>query len=274
MAEARTLGIIAGRGELPRQLAETCRNAGRPYHVVALDGFAGDWAAAHPHDRAAIVAVGRILSALRRAGCRAVVLAGGVERPHLDPRALDAKALTWLPRLLPALRKGDDGLLRAVRGLLEAEGFAVVSAAEVLDLRQGQGQLGSVAPGERDAQDALRGEAVLAALGPLDVGQACVVADGRVLGIETVQGTDALLAFVGRTRALAQGAEGGTLVKRAKPGQDRSLDLPTVGPATVEACAAAGLRGIAIEAGAVQVIDRAATVAAADRHGLFLWARP
>ena len=273
-AGARPLGIIAGRGDLSRRIAEACRAEGRPYHVIALRGFADGWERAHPHTVAALVAVGRILTALRGAGCRDVLLAGGVDRPRLDPRALDAKALTWLPRLLPALRQGDDGLLRAVRALLEAEGFAVIAPSDVLDLRVEQGQLGRVGASEVDMADIRRGETILAALAPVDVSQACVVAESRVLGIETVQGTDALIAFVGRTRDLAQGAQGGVLVKRAKADQDPDMDAPTIGPHTVDAARAAGLRGIALEAQAVQIVDRAATVAAADAAGLFLLARP
>ena len=269
------LGILAGRGALPRRIAEARAAAGAPYLVIALDGFAEDWAADHPHVRAPITAVGAILAALREAGCRQVVMAGGVARPRLDPRALDGAALRWLPRLLPALARGDDALLRTVRGLLEAEGLTLVPADEVIDLRAGAGVLGACAPGARDAADAARGEAVLAALAALDVGQAAVVASGRVLGIETVQGTDALLDFVARTRdALGQGADGGVLVKRAKAGQDPAMDAPAIGPGTVRAAARAGLRGIALEAGAVQVIDLGEAVAAADAAGLFLWGRP
>ena len=274
MSDGSGLGIVAGRGDLPRRIAETCRAEGRTYHVIALEGFAGAWTEGHPHTPASVLAVGRIVDALRAAGCGRLVLAGGVERPPLDPGAMDRRTLDWLPQLAPALRLGDDGLLSAVRHLFESEGFTLIEPHEVLDLRVGAGVLGRVAPSARNAADADRGEAILSALGPLDVGQACVVAGGRVLGIETIQGTDALLDFVARTRALAQGAAGGILVKRMKPGQDRGIDAPTIGLDTVAAAAGAGLEGIAIEADAVQIIDRDAAVAAADEAGLVLWARP
>ena len=266
---------MAGRGALPRRLAEARAGEGAPYLVVALEGFAGDWVAGHPHARAPITGVGAILAALRGAGCRHVVLAGGVSRPRLDPRALDRAALRWLPRLLPALARGDDALLRTVRALLEGEGLTLVAPEAVIDLRAGSGVLGACRPAAADEADAARGEAVLSALAPLDVGQAAVVASGRVLGIETVQGTDALLEFVAATRAsLGQGAEGGVLVKRSKPGQDGALDAPTIGPATVAAAARAGLAGIAIEAGAVQIVDADEVRRAADAAGIFLWGRP
>ena len=64
------------------------------------------------------------------------------------------------------------------------------------------------------------------------------------------------------------------LFKGPKPGQDRRIDLPAIGPATVAGAAAAGLAGIAVEAGGVMILDRAETIAAADAAGLFLWVRP
>jgi len=85
--------------------------------------------------------------------------------------------------------------------------------------------------------------------------------------VEAIEGTDALLDRVGPLR---REGSGGVLIKVAKPQQDRRVDLPTVGPATVARAAVAGLRGIAIEAGATIMLDQAETVAAADAAGLFL----
>ncbi|QPH53985.1 LpxI family protein [Pontivivens ytuae] len=266
------LGILAGRGDLPKRIAEARAAEGRPYLVVALEGFAGGWADAHPHVTAPITGVRRILDALRGAGCAHLVMAGGVERPSINPLALDRKALSWLPRLAPALRKGDDALLRTVRGLLEHEGLTLIGADEVLeDLRVATGVLGTHQPNREDQEDAARAEAILAALAPLDVGQGAVVAFGQVRGIETIQGTDALLDFVARTH---DGDRAGVFVKRSKPGQDRKLDMPTIGVETVRRAASAGLRGIVIEADAVLILDRDAVIAEADAAGLFLWARP
>jgi hypothetical protein len=61
------------------------------------------------------------------------------------------------------------------------------------------------------------------------------------------------------------------LVKAPKPGQEERIDMPTIGPDTVRNAAAAGLAGIAVAARHVLIAERAATIAAADKHGLFLW---
>ena len=133
---------------------------------------------------------------------------------------------------------------------------------------------GAVAPSEADRPDAARAAEIVAALGSVDVGQAAVVARGVCLGVEAVAGTDALLASVAALpAALRAPGRAGLLMKAPKPGQDRRVDLPALGPDTVDGAARAGLAGIAFEAGGVMLLDRAAAVARADETGLFLWAR-
>jgi DUF1009 family protein len=178
--------------------------------------------------------------------------------------------LRMLARVGVAAWQGDDGLLKAVVRILEEDGFEVVpSQAIVQDALPPPGLLGSHAPGPEARRDIARGIAVVRALGVVDVGQCAVVQQGLVLGVEAIEGTDALLA---RCALLRREGPGGVLVKLVKPGQDRRVDLPTIGPVTVANALAAGLAGIAIEADGTIVVDRPATIAAADRGGLFLLA--
>jgi hypothetical protein len=267
-----TLGILAGGGELPLRVARAARNAGRPVFAVVLSGW-GDpaqWAGL-PHAVERPGAAGSILALLRAKGVRQLVLAGRARRPSVSALRPDAVGVRIVARLGAAFLLGDDGLLRAVARLLEEEGFQVVSPQSVLaGLLPEAGLLGrAAAPDEAARADIRRGVAVCRALGAADVGQAAVVQQGLVLGVEAVEGTDALLARCGTLR---REGGGGVLVKLAKPGQDRRLDLPAIGPDTVRNAAAAGLAGIAFGAGAAVLIDREATVAAADAAGLFLLA--
>jgi DUF1009 family protein len=271
------LAIVAGRGDLPRLLAEDCARRGRPYRVVVFEGLALDWLAGHPVLRATFEKPGRLFADLRAAGCRLVTFAGGMTRPALRPLRFDLKMLRLAPRVLRGLRAGDDSTLRMIAGVFEAEGFAVRAPHEILpDLIAPAGTLGRVAPSARDRDDVRRAAEIVAALGAADVGQAAVVAQGICLGLESIQGTDALLDFVARTgvgfRPDPKGARG-VLFKAPKPGQDLRLDLPAIGPGTVERAAAAGLAGVAVQAGGVMILGYAATVAAADAGGLFIWGR-
>ncbi len=251
------LGILAGGGELPRRLVAACRDQARPCFVVAIEGQADpDTVADAPHAWAPLGAAGHIFELLRGAGVRDLVLAGKIRRPSLLELKLDAKGAALVTRIgLRAL--GDDGLLRAVIAEFEREGFRVVGAQDILSsLPAPRGVLGQHAPDDQARQDIARGIAVARALGAVDVGQAVVVQQGLVLGVEAIEGTG--------------DGPGGVLVKLAKPAQDRRVDMPTVGVATVEAAAAAGLAGLAIQAGATLVLDLDGLVAAADAAGLFL----
>ena len=272
MAEAprETLGIIAGSDLLPRLIADHCRTEGRPYLVIAFSGTTEPWLDEHPHEVHEFEKPGRLFAALHREGCRYVVFAGRMARPRLRPWRADGKAAGLIGEVMGLMGCGDDALLSGLARIFEAEGFRVVGADSCLaGLTARPGVLGRHAPTPEARADAARGAEILTALGPFDVGQAVVMAGGRCLGIEAAEGTDALLD---RIAALASSSSSaGVLVKTAKAGQDRRFDLPAIGPRTVESAARAGLAGIAIEADAVCVIDRPATVRAADAAGLFLW---
>ena len=268
-SEAPTLGILAGGGPFPGRVAAAARAAGRGVFIIALRGFAEpDVVAAYPHAEVRMGAAGEILSLLRRHYCTDLVLVGPVRRPSLLDLRPDGEGARILARIGRAAFSGDDGLLAAVVRVLGEEGFRVLGAHEVLTEAVGpRGVLGRVAPDAAALADIGRGATVVRALGAVDVGQGCVVQQGIVLAVEAIEGTDAMLA---RAAGLARPGPGGVLVKLVKPGQDRRADLPTIGPATLKAAAAAGLRGVAFEAGGTLLTDRAGCIAEADAAGLFL----
>ena len=263
------LGILAGGGDLPARLVETCRAAGRPVFVIALEGQADPGLAASgaPLAWVRLGAAGAILDRLRAEGVAEIVMAGRVRRPSLSELRPDWFAARFFARI-GARALGDDGLLRAVVATLEEEGFRVLGVQDVLaDLLTPAGPLGRHAPDPQAEADIALGVQAARALGALDVGQAVVVQQGLVLGLEAIEGTDAL---VERCAALRREGPGPVLVKMRKPQQDLRLDLPAIGPVTVERAAAAGFRGIAAEAGGTLLLGRKAAVAAADAAGLFL----
>lgn len=232
------------------------------------------WSDDHPTIVAEFEKPGRLFAAMKDAGCTEVVFAGGMTRPSLNPLRFDLKMLRILPRVLTGLRSGDDMALRLVAGIFEAEGFRLVAAQDLLtDLVAPAGVLSKTGPSEGDLADIDRARDIVVALGKADVGQGAVVAQGICLGLETIQGTDAMLAFVAKTgqgyRPDVKG-NGGVLYKAPKPGQDRRMDLPTVGPQTIRNAADAGLSGVAMEAGGVLMLELDDMLQIADEAGLFV----
>jgi DUF1009 family protein len=267
--QPRALGILAGGGTLPAQVAAAARAAGRAVFVVGLEGFVErGWLASWPHEIVRMGAAGRILTALRAHGCQDIVLIGPVRRPGFRDLRPDGEGTKILARIGRAIFAGDDGILAAVIKIFGEEGFRVIGAQDLLhEALAPAGLLTQTAPDATAMADIVRGIAVARALGAVDVGQGCIVQQGFVLAVEAVEGTDAMLSRCG---PLAHAAPGGVLVKVVKPGQERRADLPTLGPETVAGAVAAGLRGIAFEAGGAILVDRAAAIAAADKAGLFL----
>jgi DUF1009 family protein len=221
-----------------------------------------------PHAWVEVATVGRTIRLLKEAGVEELVLIGPVGRPDFSKLKPDWHGAKLLPKLIAAARKGDDALMKVVVADLEQQGFTILGAEQVLDgLGAPLGALGAHEPDAGDRADIARGMAVVAQLGAMDIGQAVVVRDGYVLAVEAAEGTDAMLRRCGDFK----GAErGGVLVKRPKPGQERRVDLPTIGVPTVEGAAAAGLKGIAVAAGGALIADRGAVAAAADTMGIFV----
>ncbi len=241
--------------------------------ILGLEHFADPAVLApYPHAVVRLGAAGEMRRLLERHRCRDLVLVGAVRRPsmlHLRP---DAEGVRILARIGRAAFQGDDGILQAVIRVLAEDGFRVLGVHEVLtDGLAGLGVLTRLAPDAVALADIERGCEVAAALGRADVGQGCVVQQGLVLAVEAIEGTDAMLARAG---LLTREGPGGVLVKLRKPGQDARADLPTIGPGTVAAAAAAGLRGIAVSAGGALLVQGPRTIAAADAAALFVVGLP
>ena len=270
------LGIIAGGGDLPIAIAESAVDAGRPVFVVALRGSADEAVARFPHEWAGIGEVGKTLKLLRDHDCSEIILVGRVARPRFSDIKVDAKGFLLLPKVVAAARRGDDALLRVLVASFDAEGFRTVGVEQAAPgLIAQEGVLGRVRPSNDAADDIALAVKTVRTLGALDVGQAAAVCEGLVLAVEAAEGTDAMIARVGSLPEAIRGTPDkrrGVLVKALKPQQDRKTDLPVIGVATVRNVAAAGLAGIAIEAGRSLVINRRGIVEAADAAGIFVTA--
>ncbi|MDY6923291.1 MAG: UDP-2,3-diacylglucosamine diphosphatase LpxI [Pseudomonadota bacterium] len=269
------LGLIAGGGALPLSVAARCEAEGRPVFVIRLAGFADPHLARYPGVDAGLAEIGRVLSALKKAGCDAVCFAGTVNRPDFKSLKPDFRGMTLLPGIVAEAAKGDDALLRKILSVFEAEGYAIEGADDILG---GEilpaGALGAKSPTPEQLADLKKALHVAERAGELDIGQGAVVCDGLVLAVEAQEGTDAMLARVAALPADLRGSSSGpkgALGKAPKPIQDLRVDMPVMGTRTIELAAAAGLAGVAGVAGKLILIDQAAIVEAADRLGLFVW---
>ncbi len=273
--KARRLALIAGNGSLPCQIADALVSSGRDFRIVAIKGEADEATRSRASAELGWGEIGRLYKFLKKTGCEDVLLIGGVSRrPDFTSILGDFGTLKRLPVIIRALAGGDDSLLTKVIRLFEVEGYRVVGIKDVApQLLASSGVLGRVQPKQADWRDVELALTATKKLGELDIGQAAVAVGGRVVALEGAEGTDAMLERcaelkrIGRVRAKGRA---GVLVKTAKPNQDLRVDLPGVGPKTIELALAAGLAGIAVEAEMALIAEKEDTLRKADAAGLFL----
>ncbi|MBP2238034.1 DUF1009 family protein [Sinorhizobium kostiense] len=269
------LAIIAGAGALPHHVAEAARRQGEDPFIIALSREADAEWTGFDHSILAIGDFAAISRTFATEGIDRVVLSGSVRRrPEWRDIRPTLKTLVKVPSVIRTLVSGgDDAVLRMAIALIEASGAHVIGAHDVVpDLLADAGPIGIHAPAAEDRRDIAAGIAAADALGALDVGQGAVAVGGRVVALEGAEGTDAMLARVAALKADGRVStrRRGVLVKLCKPQQDERADLPSIGPSTVAGAEAAGLAGIAVEAGRALVLERSEVVEAANRCGLFI----
>ena len=278
------LAVVAGAGRLPAEIAAEAAERGEAVVILPLKGFADADFSDYVQYPVSLIDPKGVLQELARAGAGRVILAGAVHRPGLGMVRSGIQAVRHLEEIRNVLEGGDDNLLRGVIVFLEKHGYAVVGVRDVApSLMAPRGTLGHLSPSATELEGISIGQRALAAMGPSDIGQGVVVAQRRVLAVEAAEGTDNMIRRVAVLRRLGlfgrlsrhgrppiAEQDGGVLVKAAKPGQDFRADLPSIGPRTVRLAKKAGLAGIAVEAGNVLVLERDATIAAADAANLFL----
>jgi DUF1009 family protein len=269
------LGVIANGGQIPINVARAAQKQGYDVFVAGIKEFADKGIEQFPHAYVHLGHLGRLIATLKRENCRKIVIIGSLTRPNLWAQKFDRGFFLNLPRLIRMVKGGDDSVMRKVAAFFEVHGFEVLAAHEVApELLAPEGQLASVAPKPEAMDDIRFGFRVVRTLGALDVGQAAAVSRSLVLAVEAAEGTDAMIR---RCAGLGSGRKGkklGVLVKAPKPGQYLRLDMPTIGPRTVELAAEAGLEGIAVAAGSVLIAELGKVVEKADELGLFLYGAP
>ena len=262
------LGIIAGGGSLPKMLADACSQKSIDVFIVGFEGQTDDALLdSHDHLKAKLGQVGKIIKAFKKQGITDLVMIGSIARPSFSELIPDLKAAKFLASHgLKAM--GDSDLLSALRAFLEDEGFSLHGIQDfVPDLLTPEGVLTDAKPLKDDWIDIKHGVHTLVEMGKLDIGQAIIVQEGMVLGVEAIEGTSALIE---RCSSLKRKGRKGALIKLCKPQQDTSLDLPTIGLKTIQAIYDAGFGGIAIHAQKSLISDKEELVSFANRHHLYI----
>ncbi|MDC0349002.1 UDP-2,3-diacylglucosamine diphosphatase LpxI [Alphaproteobacteria bacterium] len=264
-----TLGIVMGRGDLPALLIEACKKKKRSYFLLPIEGQAEEsFVKSHPHAWISFGQIKKTLDLLKENNIKELVFGGTVRRPSFFSMKLDRKGLQWLFSIgFKAF--GDDGLLSGLTKFLEKEGLKIVGVPHIVkELLIPYGALGKIKPSAQDKESIQKGFIAAKELGKRDVGQGVVVENSILVAKENIEGTDAMIHLATER---FQGKKEAILVKVSKPNQEERMDLPTIGPKTIEMLSRHGYKGVALEAGAGLILNQKQTVTLANEKGLFVY---
>ena len=276
MNDVSNLGLIAGAGRFPFMVAEGARRAGCALTVVGLKGFADPGIAEYADSFrwSGLAKPGAWIRHLRRRGAKSVILAGSVVKSSMYGRF---RLLRLLPDLT-AMRiwfltipdKRNDTVLAAVADEFARHGIIMDECTRYTQEHLApEGVLTRGQPSASQMKDAEFGWGIAKEMGRLDVGQSIAVKETEVIAVEAIEGTDRMIERAGQLCPRG----GWTMVKVAKPNQDRRFDVPTIGPETMANLKRNGARMLVIEAGETVIIDREKTIAEADRAGIVIIGR-
>ena len=261
--------VVAGGGRYPELLLDVIVQKKIAVHVLKLPEFTSfkNYPALNI-DNVSLRNFLEQLQELHDKGYRYLTFAGSVRRPKVMS--------TEYSSILPNLCDGDDAVLRQIITSVEEIGIDVIGGHTYLpELISAQGVLTRNHPTKSDKLDVVRAKEIVNLLGAADIGQAAVVVCRLCVAVETISGTNKMLEFAAHTiqqvNPMIEKARG-VMYKGPKPKQELRVDMPTIGPDTIESAVRAGLSGIAIAAGKVLIIDQEQTIAEANKQKLFIWA--
>lgn len=267
------IGLILGTGDLPCQIIKKLQEEETPFTCVLFDTFFNNHVAdlTNHYHSFKLGHIGKIIDHFKQNNVTHILFAGSIARPSFKDLDIDVKGKAWIVKLGLSIFKGDNGLLVAITQLLETEGFQVIAANDILDnLHLTKGIHTIVSPSKQDQIDIQKGIDILQATSHLDIGQAIVIEDGLVLGLEAIEGTEKLIQRIYPLKRSQLRA--GVLIKMVKKHQSKKIDLPTIGTDTVQQCVEAQLKGIAIDYQYTQVLDQKNVIRLANENGLFIQA--
>jgi DUF1009 family protein len=262
----RALGLMCGAGVLPARMAEAARRQGWRVVAFLFHQSPGVVPWAERVVPASLTELGAVLTRLQHEGVSAALFSGKFWMADIlraDATAADAVSQEVDRR---AGSRVDAHLAATVIATLGALGVEVLDQRPFVgDWLAAAGCWTARSPTEAEWQDVRRGVAMARLVSEAGIGQSVVIRHGAVTAVEAVEGTTDAIRRGGRLAG-----PGAAVVKAVARSHDYRFDTPAIGPETIQAAAEANVAVVAVEAGRVLVVERAATIAAADRARLAL----
>lgn len=267
--EDKKIALIAGALDLPFFTRDALRKNGWEVYVIGLKNFYDK--KLNPDLVIRLGGGGRAARELKRRNIKKITFVGALGHPNLSDIRPDLWSLFALFSIMKHQR-GYDSMANALNKVIESRGFQVVAAQDLAPelTFEKPGVQTKTKPSSRDMKDINRAIEVSHTIGAEDIG-ASVVVDKQVIAVEAAEGTAKMLERVVQMRK-AHKKNSGVFAKMTKPGQDLRIDIPAIGVDTVNAVAAAKLKGIVVNTKTCFVVNKDAVIKQANKLGIFILA--
>lgn len=266
------LGLVVGSGKLPLMILEYCEQNNIDVCCILLKGFAkkenfeGKNIVELP-----IGHIGSMFSFFKKNNVKEIVFAGGVKKPSLSFWNIDFTGFKLLRRILKNKILGDNTILETIIKFCEENSFTVGNVNKYLDKGKFiEGFNSNTTFKDKNIYDDINlGVEFLRAMSQFDIGQSVIVQQKNIIGVECVEGTAELIKRCNNIKY--RSGRGAILVKIKKIGQTEKIDLPSIGPDTVEQLHQNGMIGIAFDYKNCIIIDKEKVIELANRYKIFLY---
>jgi len=265
-----TLAIIAGNGDLPKLIIAECERRKSDFIVILIEGEPSNvHYKSYNHYIVSIGSLGKLLTIFKQNKVQQIVFVGGIQKPSFSNLKVDKKGAVLLSKLISNKIFGDNNILTTITNYFSKEGFKIVGANDIVqDIIAEKGVLTKTKPSKSDLADIKMGENAIKLMSELDIGQAVVVQNKQIIGVEAIEGTDELIKRCGKIRF--EKVSKPILIKIKKQNQNTKIDLPTIGVKTINNLIAANFAGIAIKSGSTLIIDKEKIIDLANKNKLFI----
>jgi DUF1009 family protein len=264
--------FIAGSGELPFEALSNFKT--HEAFVIVLKESSFDIERikklGYNYKIISFTKIGKMMRTVKKRGIQTICFLGSVRKPTFWGLIPDFTGMFLLFKLLSLKFKGDDAVLKTIIHFVEKRGFKIQGLDKLTPtLIMKKDILTKKTPTEKEVRTAEIAFKILENISEYDIGQSVVMQDGVVLGIEAIEGTDALIKRCAELK-YKNSKNLPILVKAAKSNQTLKIDMPVIGVETIKNVALAGFSGIFVKAGTSIIVKKDECIELADKENVFI----
>ena len=261
------IGIITGDGNLPLYIGKSLLNKNYDVTFLSLNNKNNKFYSNHKIIDINILSIKRILKTLELNKIRHIIFAGSIKRPGIKDLGFDIPTFALAKSLLLE-KKGDNRLLISLKKYFESKGYVFFNWTKYCkELFSTETNLTNIKPSKKATKNLIKAKSIYKIFKKLDVGQAMVIQNQLVLGLEAIEGTDELLQ---RCAEYKRKGDNGILFKFSKQNQSNLIDIPLIGLNTIKKLKKYNFDGVFLQKNKCLILDKIKITDYANDNNLFI----